>query len=78
MIFQFDYFLKMFSIIFLGFKNTVSMAFLSLFFAVLIGFVLAASRYYNIPVLKQFSVVFTSFGHRARLFALTKMYGDII
>ena len=61
MIFQFDYFLKMFSIIFLGFKNTVSMAFLSLFFAVLLGFVLAASRYYNIPVLKQFSVVFTSF-----------------
>ena len=60
MIFQFDYFLKMFSIIFLGFKNTVSMALFSLVFAVLIGFVLAASRYYNIPVLKQFSVVFTS------------------
>ena len=61
MIFQFDYFLKMFSIIFLGFKNTVSMALLSLVFAVLLGFVLAAARYYSIPVLKQFSVVFTSF-----------------
>ena len=61
MIFQFDYFLKMFSIIFLGFKNTVSMALLSLFFAVLLGFVLATSRYYSIPVLKQFSVIFTSF-----------------
>lgn len=61
MVFQFDYFLRMFTIIFSGFKNTVSMAFVSLIFAVLLGFVLAASRYYNIPVLKQFSVVFTSF-----------------
>ena len=43
MTFQFDYFLRMFSIIFLGFKNTVAMAFLSLVFAVLLGFVLAAS-----------------------------------
>lgn len=59
--FQMDYFLRMFSIILLGFKNTVSIAMISLFFAILLGFVLATSRYYSIPILKQFSVVFTSF-----------------
>lgn len=61
MIFQFDYFLRIFAIIFSGFKNTVSMAFVSLIFAVLLGFVLVASRYYGMPVMKRFSVVFTSF-----------------
>lgn len=61
MFFQFDYFLRMFTIIFSGFKNTVSMAFVSLIFAVLLGFMLAASRYYDMPVMKRFSVVFTSF-----------------
>ena len=61
MLFQFDYFMRMFVIIFSGFKNTILMAFISLIFAVLLGFFLAASRYYNIPVMKQFSIVFTSF-----------------
>ena len=79
MVFQFDYFLRMFTIIFSGFKNTVSMAFVSLIFAVLLGFVLAASRYYNIPVLKQFSVVFTSFFRStpfiAQLFVFYYYYG---
>ena len=53
--------MRMFTVILSGFENTVSMAFLSLLFAVLLGFALAAFRYYNIPVLKQFSVLFTSF-----------------
>ena len=61
MIFDFDYFINMFPIIMKGFKNTVFISGTSLIFAVLLGFVLAAVRYYNIPVLKQLSVVFTSF-----------------
>ncbi len=60
MFFQFDYFLRMFTIIFSGFKDTVSMAFVPLVFAVLLGFVLAASRYCNIPALKRFSVELAS------------------
>lgn len=51
----------MFGIIGSGFWNTLSLSFISLFFSVILGFGLAASRYYNIPVLKQFSAVFTSF-----------------
>ncbi|MDY3211457.1 hypothetical protein [Pyramidobacter sp.] len=60
MFFQFDYFLRMFTIIFSGFKDTVSMAFVPLVFAVLLGFVLAASRCCNIPALKRFSVELAS------------------
>lgn len=60
-VFNFDYFLRMFGIIGSGFWNTLSLSFISLFFSVILGFGLAASRYYNIPVLKQFSAVFTSF-----------------
>ena len=60
-LFDFQYFLGMFGIVVDGFWNSLSLSFVSLFFSVLLGFGLAASRYYNIPVLKQFSVVFTSF-----------------
>ena len=60
-IFNFDYFLRMFDIILLGFKNTLSLAIISLFFSVILGFGLAASRYYRIPILRQFSAIFTSF-----------------
>ncbi|MBQ2912046.1 MAG: amino acid ABC transporter permease [Clostridia bacterium] len=60
-LFDFDYFLKMFGIIADGFWNSLSLAFISLIFSVILGFGLAASRYYNIPVLKQFSIIFTSF-----------------
>lgn len=51
----------MFYIILEGFQDTVSMAVMSLFFSVILGFFLAAARYYKIPVLKQLSAVFTSF-----------------
>lgn len=61
MLFRFDYFVHMFSVILTGFKNTLTLSLISLFFATLLGFFLAATRYYNIPVLKQFSMVFTSF-----------------
>lgn len=61
MSFDFEYFFIMFPVIFKGFKNTAVISCISLIFAVLLGFILAAVRYYNIPVLKQFSVVFTSF-----------------
>ena len=61
MAFDFNYFMDMFPIILKGFKNTAFIAVTSLIFAVLLGFILAAARYYNIPVLKQLSVVFTSF-----------------
>lgn len=60
-IFDFDYFLRMFGIIAKGFGNSLSLALISLFFAVVLGFGLAACRYYEIPVLKQFAIVFTSF-----------------
>ena len=60
-IFDFEYFLQMFDIVSHGFWNSLSLSFVSLIFSVILGFGLAASRYYNIPVLKQFSVVFTSF-----------------
>ena len=60
-LFDFNYFLRMFEIISHGFWNTLSLSFISLIFSVILGFGLAASRYYNIPVLKQFSIVFTSF-----------------
>ncbi len=59
--FDFDYFLHMFSVILSGFKNTLTLSLISLFFSILLGFLLAAARYYNIPVFKQISVVFTSF-----------------
>ena len=61
MLFDFNYFLRMFEIIASGFKNTLSLSVISLFFSVILGFVLAGVRYYNVPVLKQISVVFTSF-----------------
>ena len=61
MIFDFDYFLRMFNVIAVGFKNTLSLSLISLFFAIILGAALAGVRYYNIPVLKQFSIVFTSF-----------------
>lgn len=61
MIFEFDYFLKMFNVIAVGFKNTLSLSLISLFFAPILGIVLAGVRYYNVPILKQFSIVFTSF-----------------
>ena len=60
-IFSFEYFLGMFQIIIDGFWNSLSLSLISLVFSVILGFGLAASRYYNIPVLKQFAVVFTSF-----------------
>ena len=60
-IFDFQYFLEMFGIIIDGFWNSLSLSLMSLVFSVILGFGLAASRYYNIPVLKQFSAVFTSF-----------------
>lgn len=61
MLFDFNYFLRMFEIIASGFKNTLSLSVISLFLSVILGFVLAGVRYYNVPVLKQISVVFTSF-----------------
>ena len=60
-VFSFEYFLGMFQIIIDGFWNSLSLSLISLVFSVILGFGLAASRYYNIPVLKQFAVVFTSF-----------------
>ena len=60
-LFDFSYFLKMFEIISHGFWNSLSLSAISLVFSVILGFGLAASRYYNIPVLKQFAIVFTSF-----------------
>lgn len=59
--FEMNYFMDAFPVIMKGFWVTTSMAFISLIFAVLIGFVLAAVRYYKIPVLRQISVVYTSF-----------------
>lgn len=59
--FEVDYFVSMFKIILHGFGTTFSVAVLSLIFSVLLGFLLAAVRYYNVPGLKQFSVIFTSF-----------------
>ena len=59
--FEVDYFLEMFPIILSGFWTTVSIALLSLLFSILLGFILAAVRYYNIPILKSISVIFTSF-----------------
>lgn len=61
LLFDFDYFLSIFNIVFMGLKNSLALAFISLFFSVLLGFVLAAVRYYNVPVLKQISIVFVSF-----------------
>ncbi|MDY3868788.1 MAG: amino acid ABC transporter permease [Pyramidobacter sp.] len=61
MSFELNYFLEMFPIILEGFENTVVISLLSLFFSVLIGLVLALVRHYNVPVLCQFSAVFTSF-----------------
>ena len=49
--FEMNYFMAAFPVIMKGFWVTTSMAFISLIFAVLIGFVLAAVRYYKIPVL---------------------------
>lgn len=60
-LFDFNYFLKMFEVISHGFWNSLSLSAISLVFSVILGFGLAASRYYNIPVLKQFAIVFTSF-----------------
>ncbi|MBQ6836397.1 MAG: amino acid ABC transporter permease [Clostridia bacterium] len=60
-IFDFQYFLEMFGIILDGFWNSLSLSLISLVFSVILGFGLAASRYYNIPVLKQFATIFTSF-----------------
>ena len=60
-LFDANYFLRMFEIISHGFWNTLSLSFISLIFSVILGFGLAASRYYNIPVLKQFAIIFTSF-----------------
>lgn len=60
-LFDFSYFLKMFEVISHGFWNSLSLSAISLVFSVILGFGLAASRYYNIPVLKQFAIVFTSF-----------------
>lgn len=61
MSFDLNYFIEMFSIIGTGFKNTMTISLLSLFFAILLGFVVAAVRYYNVPVLKQIAVVYVSF-----------------
>ena len=60
-LFDFSYFLKMFEVISHGFWNSLSLSAISLVFSVILGFGLAASRYYNLPVLKQFAIVFTSF-----------------
>ena len=59
--FDFQYFLKMFQVMSRGYKNTFSLAFVSLLLSILLGCVLALVRYYNVPVLKQISIVFTSF-----------------
>lgn len=59
--FDVHYFAAMFPVILKGFGVTVSMALLSLIFAMLLGFALALARYYKIPVLRQISVLFTSF-----------------
>lgn len=59
--FDFSYFFSTFPVIFKGFKNTVLISGASLIFAVLLGFILAASRYYRIPILNQLSAIFTSF-----------------
>ncbi|MPN00436.1 putative amino-acid permease protein YxeN [bioreactor metagenome] len=59
--FEFDYFIETFPIIMKGFWITVSLAALALVVSVLIGFFLAAVRYYKTPVLKQFSSLYTSF-----------------
>ena len=59
--FEINYFVEMFPLLLSGFWTTVSIALFSLIFSVLLGFMLAAVRYYNIPVLKQLSVLFTSF-----------------
>lgn len=61
MSFNMEYFFSMFPVIFRGFPTTVEVAGISLIFSVLIGFIIAAFRYYNIPVFKQISVVFVSF-----------------
>ena len=61
MIFDIDYFFSVFPIILRGLPATASVAGISLVFSILIGFVLAAVYYYNIPVLKQFSALFVSF-----------------
>ncbi|SHI77079.1 amino acid ABC transporter permease [Lutispora thermophila] len=59
--FDIEYFFSMFPIILSGFPTTVEVAGVSLVFSVIIGFIIAAFRYYNIPVLKQLSIVFVSF-----------------
>ena len=61
MLFNFDYFLRMFQIIAAGFKNTLSLSMVSLFFSIILGALLAGVRYYNMPVFKQISILFTSF-----------------
>ena len=43
MLFDFNYFLRMFEIIASGFKNTLSLSVISLFFSVILGFVLAGA-----------------------------------
>ncbi len=59
--FEMNYFLDSFPIIMRGFWVTTSLALISLFFALIIGFILAAVRYYKVPVLRQISSVYTSF-----------------
>lgn len=61
MTFDINYFFSMFEVIMRGFKNTMLLSGISLFFSVLLGFGLAAVRYYEIPVLKNFSKIYTSF-----------------
>lgn len=59
--FEMKYFVESFPIIMRGFWVTTSLAIISLFFALIIGFVLAAVRYYKVPVLRRISSVYTSF-----------------
>ncbi len=59
--FNVPYFLKMFKVMSRGFKNTMVLSMESLFFAILLGFLLAIVRYYKVPVMAQLSVLFTSF-----------------
>lgn len=61
MSFDIEYFFSMLPIILRGLPTTMEVAGVSLFFSVIIGFVIAAFRFYNIPVLKQLSAVFVSF-----------------
>lgn len=61
MSFDIEYFFSMFPIILRGLPTTMEVAGVSLLFSVIIGFVIAAFRFYNIPVLKQISIMFVSF-----------------